>query len=103
MMLELKCAHSSVVFQWHGLRTMIEHFNLCLHVQVIQRSTHPSRREARSAGKKFPIGHSGGELEGSLLHCLYLQLLAAGSKGMTLKEIFASFASQTEFSRLYCD
>ena len=45
-------------------------------------------------------GHPSAEPEGSLLHCLYLQLLAAGSEGMTLKEIYTSFASQTRFSRI---
>lgn len=33
--------------------------------------------------------------EGSLPHTLYLQLLAAGSEGITLRELFASFKKQT--------
>lgn len=64
----------------------------------MQRRSNPSRGESRCPGDKTV--HPSEEPEGSLLHCLYLQLLAAGSEGMTLKEVFASFASQTRFSRL---
>lgn len=67
-------------------------------MQVLQRRSTPSRGELRSSGDK--TGHPSEEPEGSLLHCLYLQLLASGSEGMTLKEIFASFTSQTRFSSL---
>ncbi|KAG0565992.1 hypothetical protein KC19_7G029600 [Ceratodon purpureus] len=66
--------------------------------KVLQRRSTPSRGELRSSGDK--TGHPSEEPEGSLLHCLYLQLLASGSEGMTLKEIFASFTSQTRFSSL---
>ena len=41
--------------------------------------------------------------EGSVLHTLYLQLLAAGSEGMSLKELFTSFKKQTTLPSLARD
>ena len=41
--------------------------------------------------------------EGSVLHTLYLQLLAAGSEGITLRELFASFKKQTALPSLASD
>jgi len=37
--------------------------------------------------------------EGSLLHSLYLQLLAAGREGISLRGLYASFESQTSLPR----
>lgn len=44
--------------------------------------------------------HPSMEPEGSLLHSLYLQLLAAGREGMSLRGLFSSFATQTSLPRL---
>lgn len=44
--------------------------------------------------------HPSREPEGSLLHSLYLQLLAAGREGISLRGLFASFESQTSLPRL---
>ncbi|XP_024385076.1 uncharacterized protein [Physcomitrium patens] len=66
--------------------------------KVTQRRCNPSRGEPRCRSEH--PSHPLQEPEGSLLHCLYLQLLAADKEGMTLKEIFASFATQTRFSSL---
>ncbi|XP_024384010.1 uncharacterized protein [Physcomitrium patens] len=44
--------------------------------------------------------HPSKEPEGSLLHSLYLQLLAAGREGISLRGLFSSFKSQTSLPRL---
>jgi hypothetical protein len=44
--------------------------------------------------------HPSREPEGSLLHSLYLQLLAAGREGISLRSLFTSFESQTSLPRL---
>lgn len=56
--------------------------------------------ETESEGK--PV-HPSRAAEASVLHTLYLQLLAAGSEGMTLRELFASFKKQTSLPRLASD
>lgn len=66
--------------------------------KITQRRCNLSRGEHSCSNGQ--CGHPSQEPEGSLLHCLYLQLLAADKEGMTLKEIFASFATQTRFSSL---
>ena len=43
------------------------------------------------------------EPEGSLLHALYLQLLAASKEGLTVRELFASFKTQTLLPSLSMD
>lgn len=48
-----------------------------------------------SASKPNPEENPSTAPEGSLLHTLYLQLLAAGSEGITLRELFTSFKKQT--------
>lgn len=50
--------------------------------------------------KSEDCDHPSRDPEGSLLHSLYLQLLAAGREGITLKELYASFASQTSLPQL---
>lgn len=47
--------------------------------------------------------HPSAAPEGSVLHTLYLQLLAAGSEGITLRELFASFKKQTALPSLASD
>lgn len=47
--------------------------------------------------------HPSREPEGSLLHALYLQLLAAGKEGLTVRELFASFKTQTSLPNLDMD
>lgn len=43
--------------------------------------------------------HPSREVEGSLLHSLYLQLLAVGAEGITLRKLYTSFATQTSVHR----
>ncbi|KAG0609613.1 hypothetical protein M758_7G000900 [Ceratodon purpureus] len=56
--------------------------------------------EKKSEGE---VNHPSTAPEGSVLHILYLQLLAAGSEGMTLKELFTSFKKQTALPSLASD
>jgi hypothetical protein len=53
--------------------------------------------------KEIIRDHPSREPEGSLLHALYLQLLAAGKEGLTLKELFASFKTQTSLPNFAVD
>lgn len=47
--------------------------------------------------------HPSNQPEGSLLHTLYLQLVAAGGEGITLRELFGSFKKQTCLPSLASD
>lgn len=61
---------------------------------------HNSTRSAIPCDSNEDEDHPSREPEGSLLHSLYLQLLAAGRDGISLRGLFASFESQTSLPRL---
>ena len=60
-------------------------------------------RGGTSHDKEMIQDHPSKEPEGSLLHVLYLQLLAASKEDLTMRELFASFKTQTSFPSLGMD